>query len=213
MKTEDLITSLAADAAPVSGMSLERQAALAVAAGFAVTLALFAAFYGPRPELAAAMSQPVTLAKTLLPLLLCGLAWSVVLRTARPGAPAGAAARLVWVVPAAMAGLLLWALLTTAAGQRLQLFIGHSIDVCLPSIMLLSLPILGGLLAVLRQGAPVHPARSGALAGLASAGLATAVYSLFCTEDSPLFYGVWYNLGIMLVAGLGAVLGRRFLRW
>jgi hypothetical protein len=46
-----------------------------------------------------------------------------------------------------------------------------------------------------------------------AAGFATSVYSLVCTEDSPLFYVTWYGLGILLVAGLGAALGARLLRW
>jgi hypothetical protein len=32
-------------------------------------------------------------------------------------------------------------------------------------------------------------------------------------EDSPLFYGTWYTLGVLIVAALGAVLGSRVLRF
>ena len=213
MRTEDLIATLAASAPPAAGPSLERRAARGVAAGGAVTLALFALLWGLRPALGTALSEPVVLAKTLLPLVLGGLASILVLRAARPGAKAGPAGWLVWAVPAAVAGLVFWAWGTTVPGQRLQLFMGHSIHVCLPSIAALSLPMLAGLLRALRRGAPVHPALCGALAGLAAGGLATTLYSLFCTEDSPLFYGVWYSLGILLVAGMGALAGRRMLRW
>ena len=55
--------------------------------------------------------------------------------------------------------------------------------------------------------------RLGALAGVAAAGGATAIYSLFCTEDSPLFYVVWYGTGIGIVTALGALIGGRALRW
>jgi hypothetical protein len=92
-------------------------------------------------------------------------------------------------------------------------FLGHSIPVCLPAINLMSLPILAGLIAALRRGAPVDPQKAGALAGLAAAGLATALYSTFCTEDSPLFYSVWYSVGIAITTALGAVAGSRWLRW
>ncbi|WP_068111831.1 NrsF family protein [Tropicimonas marinistellae] len=213
MKTEDLIATLAADPAPANGPSLEQRAVTGVAMGAAVSIAVFAAFYGPRPELGDALSDLVSLAKTLLPLFLGAMAGLLALRAARPGASFGMAQRLVWIVPAAVAALLVWAFATTPAAQRLPLFVGHSIHVCLPSILLLSLPILGGLIRALRQGAPVQPARCGALAGLGAAGLATALYSLFCVEDSPLFYGVWYSLGILLVTALGAYLGQRKLRW
>ncbi|SNS57059.1 NrsF family protein [Tropicimonas sediminicola] len=213
MKTEDLIASLAAEPLPPAGPSLERRAAGGLAAGAFVTLALFAVVLGPRPGLGIAVSDPVTLAKTVLPLVLAVLSLGLVLRASRPAVPSGAASRIIWAVPAAVFGLFVWAFVTTPAGQRLADFVGHSIHVCLPSITALSLPILGGLLMALRQGAPVNPVRCGALAGLASAGLATAIYSLFCIEDTPLFYGVWYSLGILIVTGLGAVLGNRLLRW
>lgn len=213
MKTEDLIASLAAEPLPPAGPSLERQAAIGLSAGAFVTLALFAVVLGPRPGLGIALSDPVTLAKTVLPLVLGVLSFGLVLRASRPAVPPGAASRVVWAVPVAVAALFAWAFASTPVGQRLADFVGHSIHVCLPSITVLSLPILAGLLMALRQGAPMNPVRSGALAGLASAGLATAIYSLFCTEDTPLFYGVWYSLGILIVAGLGAFLGHRLLRW
>ena len=65
----------------------------------------------------------------------------------------------------------------------------------------------------LRRGAPARPALTGALLGLASAGGIAAGYALHCTEDSPLFFVSWYSLAILLVAGLGALAGRRVLHW
>ncbi len=213
MNTDDLIASLAADPAPAPDARPERALPLALLAGGAVALVMFFLAWGPRPDLGAALSSPVTLAKTLLPLALAALALPLALRSARPGAPLGAPRRLIWIVPGIAAALLLGAFLATAPGQRLVLFLGHSIPVCLPSIVLLSLPILAGLIRALRRGAPVHPAACGALAGLAAAGLATTLYSLFCIEDSPLFYAVWYSSGILLAAGAGALAGARWLRW
>ena len=48
---------------------------------------------------------------------------------------------------------------------------------------------------------------------LAAAGFATALYSTFCTEDTALFYAVWYAVGIGFVALAGAFAGKRFLSW
>ena len=70
-----------------------------------------------------------------------------------------------------------------------------------------------GLLAAFRRGAPVHLRRTGAMAGLAAAGLSTVIYSTFCTEDSPLFYATWYSLGILASAAIGAWAAGRWLRW
>lgn len=213
MKTDDLISMLAQDAAPPPAAPLGRRAMLGVLAGFAVALVLYALALGPRPLLTMYMSDPVVLAKTVLPLLLFALALRLGLRASRPGVVAGRAARLIWIVPAVLAGLVIWALLTTPTGLMWQNWLGHSIPVCLPAITVLSLPIMGGLMTALRRGAPVDPQAAGALIGLASAGLATALYSTFCTEDSPLFYATWYTVGILCTAGLGAFAGGKWLRW
>ena len=214
MKTEDLIATLAAQPAPAAGAGVEQRLMPALAAGLAGMVGLFLLVLGPRPGLMSLLgTQPLVLAKTLLPLLLGVLALALALRAARPGAPAGLAGRLVWLIPAVTAGLFVLAFVTTPAAQRLADFIGHSIPVCLPAIPLLSLPVLAGLLTALRRGAPTRPAACGALAGLAAAGFATALYSTFCIEDTPLFYGVWYSVGIGLATGLGALAGDRWLRW
>ncbi|QOL81196.1 NrsF family protein [Pseudooceanicola spongiae] len=213
MKTEDLISQLAAQPAIAANAGPEARLAPHLLAGALVTTLMFWIALGPRPDLWAALAQPVVMAKTVLPLVLAGFALVLSVRAARPAAPPGAARLLIWLVPFAAVLLLIGAFFTTPPAQRMPLFLGHSIPVCVPSIVVLSLPILAALLTALRRGAPVRPALCGALAGLAAAGLATTLYSLFCNEDSPLFYSVWYALGICLASGLGALAGRRWLRW
>jgi hypothetical protein len=213
MKTEDLIARLAAEPEGAPAGSLASGVTLMLAAGLAVTLALFALLLGLRPDLGIHVSQPVTAAKTLIPLAAGLLALALTLRVARPAGTAGSTKWGLVALPLAAAGLVLWAFATSLPDARMALFLGHSIPVCLPAIVLLSAPILAGLVTALRRGAPEHPARLGAFAGLAAAGLATTVYSLFCTEDSPLFYVTWYGLGILIVTGVGAILGARLLRW
>lgn len=213
MQTEELIRTLAAEAAPAPAVTPERRAVLLLPVAAAVSVVLFLVALGPRPELLSQLRDPLVAAKSLLPLILAPLALALAFRAARPAAPAGLAARVILAVPLAAAALLVWAFVATPADQRWALFVGHSIPVCLPAITLLSMPMLAGLLAALRRGAPVHLRRAGALAGLAAGGMATVVYSTFCTEDSPLFYSVWYSGGILIVAGLGALAGPRLLRW
>lgn len=213
MKTDDLISLLAQDAAPPPAAPVAQRAVLGVAFGFVGALILYLLALGPRADLMIRWQDPVVLAKTLLPLGLFALALMLSLRRVRPGAAMGKAARLVWLVPLMAAALFVWAFVATPPGERLVDFLGHSIPVCLPAINVLSLPILAGLIVAMRRGAPVDPQLAGALAGLASAGLATALYSTFCTEDSPLFYATWYSLGIIFTAGLGAWAGGKWLRW
>ena len=66
---------------------------------------------------------------------------------------------------------------------------------------------------MLRRGASLAPALSGALAGLTGGAAAAAIYALHCPEDHPLFFVTWYGAAVLLVAGAGALLGRQWLRW
>ena len=69
------------------------------------------------------------------------------------------------------------------------------------------------LFALARRGAPVDSRLTGACAGLASAGLATVAYSLHCPDDAVPFLATWYTIAIAAIAGLGALVFPRLLRW
>lgn len=213
MKTDDLINMLAQDAAPPPGPSVEWRAWVGLALGFVGALVLYLLVLGPRPDLLGHMAEPLVLAKMGLPLALFALALVLAMRTARPGAEVGRTGWVVWAVPALAVLLFGWSFAVTPPADRWRDFIGHSIPICLPAITVLSLPMTAGLLAAFRQGAPVHLRRTGAMAGLAAAGLSTVIYSTFCTEDSPLFYATWYSLGILASAAIGAWAAGRWLRW
>lgn len=212
MTTDDLIASLSAEASPIRPGFLRRGVLAGLAGGGLATLLTFAAFWGLRPDLAQALAVPVLAAKSALPALLALLGLPLVLSRARPGGRSRLGS-LIWALPLALAAIVAVAFVATPPTARLPEFLGASIGPCLASIPALSAPILAGLLTGLRRGAPEHPARCGALAGLAAGGAGAAIYSLHCIEDSPLFYGTWYVLAIALVAGLGALAGRWLLRW
>ena len=72
---------------------------------------------------------------------------------------------------------------------------------------------LCAFLMALRQGAPANPGLAGALAGLASGGIAATFYASHCIDDSPLFVIVWYSIAISLVTLAGFLAGRRWLAW
>ncbi|MEY3253450.1 MAG: hypothetical protein RL227_2423, partial [Pseudomonadota bacterium] len=77
----------------------------------------------------------------------------------------------------------------------------------------LSLPALAAAMWALRGLAPTHPAQAGAAAGLFAGALGAFGYSLACDELALPFIAAWYTLGVLLTAGLGALLGPRVLRW
>jgi hypothetical protein len=51
------------------------------------------------------------------------------------------------------------------------------------------------------------------VAGLLSAGLGATLYASHCTDDSPLFVATWYPLAIAMVTAVGAIAGRKMLRY
>ncbi|MCZ7658676.1 MAG: DUF1109 domain-containing protein [Xanthobacteraceae bacterium] len=209
MRTDHLVRSLAADGAAVRRPEAVLPAALI--AGALVSAALFAAFLGPRADIAAVATAPRFLLKFIETLLLAATASLVMLRLARPGArPAGA---LLLLAPALLAAAIGVELATVPREGWWMNLTGKNAMVCLVSVPLLSLPVLAALLVVLRRGAPSRPWAAGAVAGLAAGGLGAALYAAHCTDDSPLFVAAWYTLAIALVTAAGALLGGRLLRW
>lgn len=210
MKTDDLITLLAAEPPPPAFSPLRITVLLLTAV--ALCAGLFLAIAGPRPDLAAVLAIPVVLAKTLLAALTCALALALALHLARPGRDPRRAA--VLALPALLAAAL-W--LTGFAARppeaRFADVTPLAVAECVGFIVLLSAIPAAVALRLLRDGASTAPTLSGALAGLAASAGAATGYSLFCTQDNPVFYITWYGLALLIVSLTCAALGRRRLDW
>ena len=212
MDTDQLIRTLAADnphrARPV-GFVL----ALALLAAAPVSLLMFFAELGVRPDLMTAMHNPFFDLKFAVTLALAAAAITIALHLSRPEASLRG---WVWllIIPA---GLLVGGISgEMMVPQRLPMMtrlVGSNSKVCMTAIPMMSLPLLAASLVGLRHGAPTRPAAAGAMAGLLSAGLAATVYASHCTDDSPLFVATWYSLATALVTALGALLGSKLLRF
>lgn len=211
MRTEQLIQAMAADTRRVRPVDVVLPVT-ALAIGSALGLLFFGAI-GTRPQLADALMQARVLVKQGFPLILAvGACWAGV-RLSRPGAGLGRSVALLALAPLLVVGALVVETVTVPPAAWGIALRGRTLVECLTSILLLSLPVLAGSLWAMRRGASTRPGLSGALAGLLSGGTAAAVFAVSCTEDSPLFYGVWYVAAIGAVTGLGALLGPRVLRW
>jgi hypothetical protein len=206
MKTDDFILALGADAA-LRGPSLARRVGLALALGACVSLALFMPLLGPRPDVMQAMRTVRFDLKFLDTLALLAPAVLLCLRLSRPEAGAGTV--LAWLL--APVALLATAVAVEVATVPRDLWLGKLVGEnwlhCLTLVPLFSLPPLAALILALREGAPRHPALTGALAGMAAAGVSATIYATACTDDSPLFVATWYPLGTGFVAALGGWLG------
>lgn len=84
---------------------------------------------------------------------------------------------------------------------------------CSVDIALLSLPALWLILRALKSAAPTRPGRTGALAGLLAGAMGTAGHAFACYNDGGVSVAVWYGGALLFMTGLGALIGRKTLRW
>jgi hypothetical protein len=80
-------------------------------------------------------------------------------------------------------------------------------------VALLSIPTFIAMLWVMKTLAPTQLARAGAAAGLVAGAVGAMAYALYCPESGASFLGVWYVIGMLIPATLGAAIGPRVLRW
>lgn len=213
MRTDLLISLLAADAAPVDHHVVARRLGFAWLAGAGGALLLVLLLYGPRPDLGAMPAVPLFWFKLAFPVCVALGAAIGIARIARPGM----LVRYAWIgvaLPVALlwtAGALVWSYAPPAL--RDGLLFGHTWRSCPFSIPFLSIPGFVALLQALRGLAPTRLRVAGALAGLLAGATATVAYCIHCPEMGVPFWAVWYVLGIAAPTALGALTGPVWLRW
>ena len=213
MKTDDLISLLAADTTAVPRGAALRQIAMAMAVGIPLAILAMLLTMGTRPDLAQAIRLPMFWMKVLFPAAVACAGFATLARLARPGVSARAA-QLVIVLPV----LLLWLMAVAAyAGappsERAAMVWGQSWRICTVSVLMISVPIFVAALLALRRLAPTRLAHAGACAGVLSGAAGAAIYAFHCPETALPFMAIWYVAGIAATAGIGAALGPRVLRW
>jgi hypothetical protein len=213
MQTDDLIALMTADHRPVDTGWLSRATWLCALTALAATALLVLFLFGARPDLASAWPTRPVLAKVLLGASVASIALVLFQRSLRPGLKPGRHLPLVALPIAIVAGLALITLVQAPAEQWGALVFGRYWRACLVAVPLYALVPLVILFGLARRGAPVDGRLTGACAGLASAGLATVAYSLHCPDDAAPFLATWYTIAIAGVAGIGAFVFSRFLRW
>jgi hypothetical protein len=214
MKTQDLIAALSADPTPVRPAQSLRALWWAGVGGALLALLLMLGTLGPNPSLGAAASGESMFWVKLAFVVSTALAgFAVMLRMAQPGRAVGRASWLLGA-PAAVVWLAAAATLVSAPpSERSTLIFGSTSLVCPWLIAGLSLPSFGLLLLALRSLAPTHLRAAGAAAGLLAGALGASVYQFHCPELAAPFLGIWYVLGMLIPAAIGALVGPRVLRW
>ena len=213
MKTDDLISLLAADTAAVPRGAAPRQIAIAMAVGIPLAILAMLLTMGTRPDLAQAIGMPMFWMKVLFPAALACAGFATLARLARPGVSAGAGPWAI-VLPVLMLWLVAIAAYAGApASERASMVWGQSWRICSVSVLMTSVPIIVAVFLALRRLAPTRLAQAGACAGVLSGAAGAAVYAFHCPETALPFMAVWYVAGIAVTAGIGAALGPRLLRW
>lgn len=212
MKTDELILALSADAQP-RGPSMGTALAISVVLGAVAAAIGMELTLGIRPDFLSALATPRFLFKFAEAAALAVVAVRLAACLSRPGAERWSA-EVGLFVPALLlfvaVALELASVPEAAWGRRL---VGSNWAVCLVAVPSFSLVPLALLLWALRRGASESGALTGLVAGLAAGGIGAFFYAAHCPDDSPLFVAVWYTIAIAGVAGLGALLGARILRW
>lgn len=197
--TDALILDLSAHLAPVRRRSLRREAAALLALGGA-ELALILMFGAMRPDIAQVILTPFMAWK------ICGLAalavasCAVALRSFGPVTSQGCGLALLLGLAALM--LVGGAFVNEAADDSQsvvqRLAPAHGI-LCVTAIVVLAMPIAALLAVLMRRGAPVRPARSAWVAGVAASTCGALVFTACCPMNDPLYIVVWYSAAIAIV--------------
>jgi len=213
MNTEQLIETLSRDVPRVSRYAVLQRVATGIVAGGLAAMLLVTATLGVRPDLQVAMHGFSFWMKWTYTISLGIGAIYAITRLARP-APGSLRGLWLLAVPVLiLTGIGVGELARTPSSEWLAMWLGRSWTSCPWLVLTLSAPIFAGLLWSFRKLAPTRLHAAGAVAGLGAGAWAATIYCLHCPEVSAIFVLTWYSLGILLAAGIGALLGPRLLRW
>lgn len=213
MKTDELIAMLASNAGTVRPRVWHRRYGVALGIGLCGAAALMVMLLGVRPDIAAAARLPMFWVKLAFPASLAAIALLAVTRLSRPGVQLGRAGAALVAPVLAMWLLGAVALLSAAPEERGMLVWGETWASCPVNVTVLSMPAFVALLWVMKTLAPTQPVQAGAAAGLLAGALGATIYALHCPDLAAPFIGIWYLLGMLIPAALGAAVGSRLLRW
>src|SRR5215207_5517006 len=182
MDTDRLIKTLAADNSH-RGRPVGFVLMLALLAAAPVSLLIFFAELGVRPDVMTAMRNPFFDLKFAVTLALAISAIAVSLHLSRPEASLRGFGWYLFIPAGLLVAGLSGEMMMPQRVPMMTRLVGSNSRICLTVIPLLSLPLLAAALIGLRHGAPARPAVAGAIAGLLSAGLAATLYASHCTDD------------------------------
>jgi hypothetical protein len=213
MNMDALIASLSDNLRPVKRGAVGRRLAAGILLGGIAAILILSLTVGFRPDLWLAMQGPTFWMKWGYTISLSAAAIYVTSRLARPEPGRLRGLWLLAVPVLILTGIGSVDLAQAPRSEWLAMWLGKTWMVCPWLVLALSAPIFVGLLWSFRRLAPTRLRAAGGAAGLAAGAFAATIYCLHCPEVSAIFVLTWYSLGILLAAGIGALVGPRLLRW
>jgi len=210
---KDLIETLANNLQPAPPRRPVLTVIAPMAAAALIPLGIVVFVFGLRTDMESAVMLPHFWVKLGIMALIAAASVPALLHLSRPGGKPGKGLHIAALLAAGLVLAGLVNLVLTPGGERIDALLGHSWSSCLWKVSLLSAPLFVASIIGLRRMAPTRPRAAGLAAGLVAGGGAAAIYSLGCAETSLTFLASWYLLAVLLVAGAGALLGPRLLRW
>lgn len=211
--TDDLIARLSSDLKPVPRMAMARLLLGATLLSGVVAVVAMNMWLGMRPDMDSAMATMNFWAKFTYTLAVAVLGGVATIALARPDGRI----RWPWYVALGLLALLVIVAFNQLAqaepDDMMPLIMGGTSLQCIGRIVVLGLPVLLGAMLAMRRLAPRNPTLAGFAAGIMAGGTGAWIYSFACAETGMMFLALWYTLGIVIVGGIGAVLGRFLLRW
>jgi hypothetical protein len=211
VETDELIKLMSEDVRPP--VNLSRAIQIALIAGTVIAGLAFFSVLGFRPDIWQAAETVRFLFKFVVTISLAAAAVGTIVRLATPGVDLGWWRWSLIVAPLLLALAAAMELFATPSSLWGTKLVGANALHCLTIIPVLASVPLASLLIALRHGAPANPGLAGAVAALASVGIAATLYASNCPDDSPLFVVTWYPLATAIVTAAGYFLGKRVLRW
>jgi hypothetical protein len=213
MRTDELAQLLAANVEPINPVRSLRRFAVSAGLGLLAALGLTGYLLHWNPRLGWELSQTAFWVRELYCAALAALGALALGRLGRPGSRPGLVPLGIVVVVFGMWALGALVLASAPPLTRMHLVLGDTFKVCSVLIAFVSAPLLIAMLWFTKGLAPTRLRWSGASAGFLAGAVGALVYSLHCPELAPSFIGLWYLLGMLIPAGIGAAIGPRILRW
>jgi hypothetical protein len=213
MKTADFVALLAKETPAVDRKLRQRNIVLALVAALIVVFLVMISVTTINPQLLSIAFTVWFWVRFAFIASVAAIGWWAFARLGKPGVADRVA---IWplALPFVAIGVLgAWLLIQAPASERWAMILGTTWQVCSKNIALLSIPVFIVSIWIARQFAPTRLRLTGAALGFLSGALGALIYSLHCPELSPSFLSVWYTLGIVIPAVVGALLGRRLLSW